>query len=40
MDTAEHAFTREVPKRAKVHFKAYCVSVTSSSEEFLKEFIY
>ena len=46
MDTAELAFTREVPRRAKefaeiahVHFKGYCVGVTSSCEEFLKEFI-
>ena len=47
MDTAELAFTREVPGRAKefaeiahVHFKAYCVGVTSSCEEVLKEFIH
>ena len=44
-DTLNWPFTREVPRRAKefeeiahVHFKAYCVGVTSSCEEFLKEF--
>ena len=47
MDTADLAFTRGVPRRAKefaeiahVHFKAYCVGVTSSCEVFLKEFIH
>ena len=47
MDTAEQAFSRQVPRRAKefaeiahVHFKAYCVGVTSSCEEFLKDFIH
>ena len=47
MVTAELAFSREVLKRAKefaeiahVHFKAYCVSVTSSCGAFLKEFIH
>ena len=45
MDTAEQAFSRKVPRRAKefaeiahVHFKAYCVGVTSSCEELLEEF--
>ena len=45
MDTAEQAFSRKVPRRAKefaeiaqVHFQAYCVGVTSSCEEFLKDF--
>ena len=44
-DTVELVFTREVPRRAKefeeiahVHFKAYCVGVTSSCEELLEEF--
>ena len=51
MDTAELAFTRGVPSAreqflqefaeiAHVHFKAYCVGVTSSCEVFLKEFIH
>ena len=47
MDTAEQALTRKAPRRAKefaeiarVHFKAYCVGVTSSCEEFLKDFIH
>ena len=46
MDTAEQAFSRKVPRRAKefaeiahVHFKAYCVGVSSSCEEFLKDFV-